>query len=393
MRERQNRGWGVWLAPVDITLLLTVVGLLCVGLVAVYSATVQQAASALQNPAYWFQRQLMWAVLALGVMLVVSRIPYTFWRAWAVPMLVGTLLLLVVVLALGQQVFGSRRFLFGNSVQPSEVAKFTLVVYAATWLASRMDRLDDMTYGLIPFSVIVGGVAGLVAIQPDLSTAVLIGFVGMVLFFVAGADVRQMMLVVILGLLTVGLMIGVSGYAQERLRLLIAVWRGETGMERTQLWVVLDVLRQGGWLGRGPGALTQPVASIHNDFILAAIGHAFGLMGILVVLGLLALLLWRGLIVAAYAPDVFAHFLALGMTTWLVGQALINMGATVALLPPTGINLPFVSYGGSSLMVSAAAAGVLLHLSQFVPPKVRDHASGDVRRRDGGTRVPSAERA
>lgn len=392
-RERGRTWLGTWLNSIDVTLFLTVVGLLSVGLVAVYSATVQWAAYTMQNPAYWFQRQLMWAVLALGVMILVSFIPYEQWRAWALPMLIVTLLLLMAVLVMGQQVFGSRRFLFGKSVQPSELAKFSLVVYAATWLASRVDRLDDMSYGLIPFSVIVGVVAGLVAIQPDLSTAILLGTVGVVLFFVAGADTRQVIWVTLMGLLTMGLLIGVSGHAQERLRQLAEVWRGEDMAEWSQLQGVIYVLQQGGLLGRGPGALNIRVSAIHNDFILAAIGHAFGLLGILGVLALTLLLLWRGFVIAAYAPDIFAHFLALGMTTWLVGQALINMGATVALLPPTGINFPFVSYGGSSLVVSGAAAGVLLHLSQYVPTKRRHHAAGDVRRGDRGTRVPSFERA
>ena len=389
-RNRAPGGWGFWLGPVDMTLLVTVVGLLGIGLVAVYSATVQQAAFA-GNPASWFRRQLMWAGLGVVVMLGVSRVPYLWWRRLAVPLLLATVGLLLAVLVLGQPVFGSRRFLFGPRGQPAEVAKFALVVYAASWLASRRDRLHDVSYGLIPFSVIVGGVAGLVAIQPDLSTAMLLGVIGVVLFFVAGADLRQMAAMTVVGGVTSALLIAFSSHAQERIRQFLAVWRGDLE-ERTQLAMVVNALQQGGWFGRGPGMLQYPIPSIHNDFILAAIGHAFGLMGLTLVLALFAVLIYRGYLIAAHAPDAFAHFLALGMTTWLAVQALLNAGVTVALLPPTGLTLPFVSYGGSSLVMSAAAVGVLLHLSQYTPARVKRDASVTVGRGHGRTRVSPSER-
>lgn len=381
-----------WLGPVDTTLFLAVVSLMGVGLVAVYSATVRSAAFSAGNPAAWFQRQLVWTVLGFGVMCLVSRVPYTWWRRVAVPLLIGTVLALFWVAAVGQTVFGSRRFLLGNSVQPAEVAKFALVVYAASWLASRIDRLRDISYGLIPFSVLVGGIAGLVAIQPDLSTAFFLGVIGFTLFFVAGAEYRQLAIVVVLGTLTVLLLVLISAYAQARVREFLSIWRGDYASGWSQLQVAVYLVHEGGLLGRGPGAISIALPAIHNDFIYAAIGHAFGLWGMAFVVGLVVLVLWRGLVIAAHAPDMFGHFLAVGMTTWLVGQALINMAVSVALLPPTGMTLPFVSYGGSSMVSASAAAGVLLQLSQYVPTKVKRDAADDVRRGDRRSRVPPAKR-
>lgn len=388
MREA-GRGQALfgWLGPVDTALFLTVLGLMGIGLVAVYSATVRSAAFQQGNPAYWFQRQLTWAVLGFGVMCGVSRIPYTWWRRVAVPMLVVTVVLLLWVAVSASAVFGSRRFLLGNRVQPSEFAKFVLVVYAASWLASKSDRLHDVSYGLIPFSVFVGGIAGLVAIQPDLSTALFLGIIGFAMFFVAGAEYRQLAIVAAVGTLTVLVLVLISAYAQSRLREFLSVWRGDSSVGWSQLQVVVSLVHEGGFFGRGPGAITAYVPSIHNDFIFAAIGHAFGLWGMLFVVGLVGVLLWRGLVIAAHAPDMFAHFLAVGMITWLVGQALMNMAVSVALLPPTGITFPFVSYGGSSMVSAAAAAGVLLQLSQYVPTRVSRYAPDDVRRRDRRSRL------
>ncbi len=387
---KQDRRFSLF-GAYDATLLVVVLVLLIIGLLAVYSATVWLAASN-GNPAYWFRKQLLWAALGVPVMLTVSRIPYTLWRRLAVPMLVGTLLMLFVVLLM-PAIFGSRRFLLGRSVQPSEVAKFALVVYASTWLASRRDRLNDVGYGLIPFSAILGLVGGMVALQPDIGTAFLLVSVGMVLFFIAGAELRQLLVTVAVGGVTFAALIAASAHAQQRIEELLVVWNNPDAERWSQLTQALRVMRMGGVWGQGPGALDMYVPAIHHDFILAAVGHAFGLVGVSTVLVLFGILAYRGYVIAGHAPDPFAQLMAAGMTTWLILQALVNMGVAVAVLPPTGITLPFVSYGGSSLLVSLAAAGVLLNISQYVPMRMRGDASTHVRRGHGRTRVPRAERA
>ncbi len=374
----------------DATLLVIVVALLVTGLLSVYSATVHLALPK-GNPAFWFRRQLTWAILGLVVMVITSYVPYTLWRRLAPWLLGGTLVMLVVVLFMPAR-FGSSRFLAGKSVQPSEVAKFTLIVYAASWLASHREHLQDVSYGLLPYSVIIGLVAGLVALQPDLGTAMLLGVVGLTMFFIAGADLRQFVIAVLFGGVTFAGMVAMSAHAQARIQELLDVWHNPDSERWTQLTQALRVMREGGVLGRGPGRLEEYVPAIHHDFILAAVGHAFGLVGITMVLVLFGGLAYRGYVIAARTSDPFAALLAAGLTTWLVLQALINMGVAVALFPPTGIPLPLISYGGSSMLMSMVALGVLMNISQYAPTRSR-HADRLLRRGDGGTRVPRPERS
>ncbi|NPA89970.1 MAG: cell division protein FtsW [Chloroflexi bacterium] len=387
IRQRPGRGW----VGFDATLFVVIIALLVVGLLSVYSATVHMSLAS-GNPAAWFRRQLTWALLGLIAMFVTSNIPYHLWRRVDKYLLGGTLLLLLIVLFRPAR-FGSTRFLAGQSIQPSEVAKFALVVYAASWLSSPMHyySLHNLKDGLLPYGIIVGLVAGLVAMQPDIGTAMLLGTVGLIMFFIAGADIKQFLLAVIVGGATSALLIAFSNHARQRIHELMAIWQNPDSERWSQLTQALRVMRSGGIFGQGPGRLDTPVPAIHHDFILAAVGHAFGLVGVSVVLLLFGLLAYRGYTIAARAPDPFGSFLAAGITTWLVLQALINMGVAVALVPPTGIPLPLVSYGGSAMLTTMAALGVLLNISQYTTVRTR-HERHSIRGRDRGARVPRAER-
>lgn len=381
--------WGGY----DSTLLVSVLVLLLIGLVAVYSATVWVGASADEpDPSYYFRRQVVWVGLGIIAMVVTSQIPYRLWRRVALPLFAGTVILLVGVLFLPER-YGSSRFLLGNRVQPSEVAKFALVVYAATWLTSHQEHLGLLEYGLIPFGVIVGFLAGLVALQPDIGTALLLGGIGFSLFFIAGARMRHVSLGVTAGAITAALLIAFSPHARERVLELVHVWLNSSAKGWSQLRIALSLLKEGGVLGRGPGALDTWLFGIHNDFILSAVGHAFGLAGITVVIVLFGVLAYRGYLIAARAPDPFASLLAAGVTTWFVLQALVNMGVAVALLPPTGVTLPFVSYGGSSMVMNLAATGMLLNISQTTPARNKRYADTGIGRGDGRTRLSRPQRA
>lgn len=387
MRQKEHSWLSLLIGGYDPTLLVGVIMLLLIGLVAVYHATMQLSITGdPADPAYYFRYQLMWAMLGFVVMLVVGHIPYAFWRRVALPLFAATLVLLVVVLFMPER-FGSSRFLFHGRVQPSEVAKFALVVYAATWLTSRRDQLGTVEYGLIPFGVIVGFLSSLVALQPDIGTAALLAGIGFTLFFIAGARIRHVSLAVLAGALTMALVIATSDYARARVREQVMIWRDPDAPVWSQLKVVLHVMREGGVLGQGPGTLDRYVFGLHNDFILSALGHAFGLVGISVVIVLFAVIAYRGYAIAARAPEPFAALMAAGMTTWIVLQAMVNMAVTVALLPPTGVTLPFVSYGGSSLVTTMAAMGVLLNISQTVPGSNRRYADFGFGRGHGGARV------
>ncbi len=392
--QRYNARAGTFrLGGFDPTLLVVVLVLLVIGLVAVYSATVWIAsAGAAPDPARYFRRQVMWTILGLAVLLVMAHVPYTVWRRLAIPLFAATLLLLVGVLFMPAR-FGSSRFLFGNRIQPSEVAKFSLVVYLATWLTARREQLKVLEYGLIPFGIIVGFTAGLVALQPDIGTALLLGGIGFAMFFIAGAQMRHVSLGVAAGMVTAALLVAKSGHAQARIRELIHVWRNPDAEGWSHLKAAVTVMQEGGVLGRGPGALDTYVPAIHNDFILSALGHAFGLVGISLIIVLFGILAYRGFAIAAQAPDAFASLLAAGITTWFTLQALVNMGVAVALFPPTGVTLPFVSYGGSSLVTNMAALGVLLNVSRSLPVRNKRYADSGLRRGDGGTRLSRPQRA
>ncbi len=381
--------WGGY----DPTLIVSVLLLSLIGLVAVYSATVWVGVKADHpDPSYYFRHQVAWVGLGLIAMAVMSQIPYRFWRRAALPLFAATVLLLIAVLFLPER-YGSSRFLLGDRVQPSEVAKFALVVYAATWLTTHQEHLALLEYGLIPFGVIVGFLAGLVALQPDIGTALLLGSIGFSLFFIAGAKMRHVSLGVAAGAVTAAMLIAFSGHAQTRIQELVRVWRNPEAKDWSQLRIALSLMREGGLVGRGPGTLDTWLFGIHNDFILSAVGHAFGLLGVTLVIALFGVLAYRGYLVAARAPDPFASLLAAGVTTWFVLQALVNMGVAVALLPPTGVTLPFVSYGGSSMVTNMAAMGMLLNVSQTIPARNKRYADTGLRRGDGRARVSRPQRA
>ncbi len=376
----------------DATLLVVVLILLFIGLFSVYNATLYQSASQYGDPAFYFRRQVIWSILGLLSLGVTSRIPYRYWRQASLPLLGVTVLMLIAVLFM-PRVFGSKRFLFGNRVQPSEVAKFTLIIYAATWLTSRRHQLQRIEYGLIPFGVLLGFVSGLVALQPDIGTAVLLASIGFTLFFIVGAEMRHVLLGILAGSVTAAFLIAFSDYAQHRIQELRDVWQNRGGQGWSHLELAMTTMREGGLFGRGPGHLTTYVPEVHNDFILAALGHAAGLVGLVVVVILFWIFAMRGIYIAAHAPDHFAAVTAAGITVWITFQALVNMGVALALLPPTGVTLPFVSYGGSSLVVSLTAVGVLLNISRHMYTRKERDTGTHVGWGHGGSRVSRPQRA
>jgi len=389
--ERRSR-WGLRvIGAYDYTLLTGVVALLILGLVSIYSVTYYEAA-AISDPGWWFRRQLSWAFLGVVAMFITSHIPYTVYRRVALLGLLVTLVLLVLVLIIGHDVNGSKRFLFGNKLQPSELAKITFVIYIAVWLASRGDRLRDVTYGLIPFGVILGLVTGLIVLEPDFGTALLIAATGMIMFFVAGADVRQLFISALVGGTTFALLIWRTGYASARVRGFLALWQDPMSRYGTQEYQALLSIVDGGILGRGLGQLDLYLPVAQSDMIFAAIANAFGLLGATLVLALFGMLAYRGFLIAARVSDRFAALLVAGITSWITFQAVINMSVVVGLMPSTGIPLPFVSYGGSSLLVSMAAVGIILHISQYAQTRPSSYASSGFRRGHGWPRVSGADR-
>jgi len=305
---------------------------------------------------------------------------------------------LVLVPHLGVMRNGARRwFGFGAfTIQPAEIAKVVMVVYLARWLEKSGDRVRTVREGLVPFLVILGAIVGLVLLEKDLGTAMVLAIIAIAMFLVAGARWWQVVGTVGLSAGAIGLLIRLEPYRFSRMSAFLNPWADSlnTGFQSVQSVLALG---SGGLFGVGLGNSIQKyqwLPEAHTDFIFAIIGEEVGLIGTLFVLTLFCLLAYRGYRAALRAPDTFGLLLATGITTWLIFQAFVNMAAVTLTLPTTGIPLPFVSFGGSSLSVSLTAVGLLLNISaQGVKPTVGRRAGIDIGRRHRGAHIPGPRRS
>jgi len=373
----------------DYILAVTIGALLAIGLMMVYSSTFDIAYQSKGQLAYYLIRQVLWGGLGLTALVVLARLDYSHLRRVSIPFMGLALVLLVLVLFVGSEVLGAKRTLFNGSVQPSELTKLAVVIYIADWLASKGEKIRDVSYGLIPFGVLIGLVAGLIVLEPDFSTAALIVLTASVMFFLAGAELVQMLAGGAIAALTFGLLIMNSAHAKARVVTFIGtILKGQP--MSWQLQNALIAIGSGGLFGRGLGTSRQKLGYLplaHTDSIFAIIGEELGLVGGLIVIGLFAVLAYRGFKIAAQASDTFGALLAAGVTSWLVLQAAFNVAAVIGLLPFTGIPLPFISYGGSALAMTLAAVGVLLSVSRGTRQGMRYSATLDFGRRDRRPRL------
>jgi cell division protein FtsW len=350
----------------DYWLLLATGALVVLGMLMVYSTTFDYGLRFFEDAPYYFRRQFIALVIGVAVAAMVLQFDYQALRHISVPFLVLTLLLLLFTLFGGELLLGARRGLYEGSYQPSEIAKLATILYIAHWISSKGERIKLLTYGLLPFSVITGVVSALIVRQPDLSTAILIAVVSFTLFFVAGADWRQFALAGALGAAVFFFLITTLPHAAQRMA------DFQTGIREPMQagWHVqqsLIALASGGWTGVGLGESTQKFGALpaaHTDGVFAVLGEELGLAGCLIVIGLFGILVWRGVRTAQRARDAYGFLLALGITCWLSFQALINVAVITAVIPFTGIPLPFMSYGGSSMALSLIGVGILLNISR-----------------------------
>lgn len=355
----------------DYWLLLAVLGLLTIGLLMVYSATYTLGYLNYQDATYYVRRQAVWALLGLVLMIALWRVDYRVWQRYTVPLMGVTLLMLVLILMTGRTVFGAQRWLLGNSVQPAELAKVTVVLYIAHWASSKGERIRHVDTGLIPFSVLVGVVCGLILLQPDFSTALLIAVTAGVMFFIAGADLLQFVVTGLIAFFTILTVATRADYRAARIETFLDPFAraDTTGYQIVQ---TLVALASGGLVGQGLGSSRGNVGVLpasHTDVILAIVGQELGLVFTLLVLGLFLFLGYRGFRIGAGAPDAFGTILAAGITCWLLFQALLNIAVVTNTVPFTGIPLPFISYGGSSLVTSLVGVGLLLSISRARRPQ------------------------
>lgn len=387
----------------DYVLIITVAALLIVGLMMIYSATFALGYQLHDQPTYYFIRQLLWMGVGTLAMIVLARIEYHTWSRFAIPLMTITIFLLLLVLFIGSGPYGGKRWLLNGSVQPSELSKLAIIIYIAAWLSSKGEQIRRISYGLIPFAILLGLITGLIVLEDDLSTAILIAATSLAMFFIAGGNLWQIILSGLLGGATFFFFISRSAYRLARLTTFWDPLNSDPSGDGYQIRQILIALGSGGLTGLGLGASRQKFGYIpasHTDGIFAILGEELGFIGGIIVLALFALLAYRGFHIALNAVDAFGTVLASGITCSLIFQSIVNIGVVTASLPVTGVTLPFISFGGSSLVVSMASVGLLLAVSRRTLPEARSEKEKKkdsrevtyLRRRNRGTRLSGASR-
>ncbi len=351
-----------------VVLLVPVVTLLIVGLGAILSSSSVVGLQESGDHLFYFKRQLMWAAIGLGVMVAAIRIPYDVYRRWAVPLLVLAAVSLLAVLAFGAVRGGARRWIAVGplTVQPSEFAKFAVVVFLAAVFARRKASLHRLADFAVPVAVALGGFGMLILLQRDLGTALIVGAAALAVMVASAAPMRYVIATAAAGGMAATLFVVAEPYRFARLRSFLDPGADVLG-DGFQAMQSLVALGTGGWFGVGLGASRARwsfLPNAHTDFIFAIIGEELGFAGAIVVVALFAAFAIGGTSVALRAPDDFGRLLGIGIVAWLSVQALVNVGGVVSVLPITGVPLPFVSTGGTALVVNLAAAGVLANIAQ-----------------------------
>lgn len=356
--------------PPDFILFLATLALLGVGLVMVFSSSSITADVEQHNTFYYFKKQLQWAFLGLLSMIIIMKLNYAKLKKLAVPAIVVAVICLILIhTPLGIGAKGSTRWLgigtYGFS--PSELAKICMALFLAKILETKMDHIRSFKNGVLPILAVLALICGLVLAQPDLGTSFVIAGTGFFMLMVAGARWSHLGGISLAGVSAVAAAIIAAPYRFQRVVAFWDPWKypKDIGFQTIQS---LYALGSGGLFGMGLGRSRQKYFYLpeqHTDFIFAILGEELGFIGAALVISLFLLFAWRGYKIAMNAPDTFGHLLAAGITTSIVFQAAINMGVVAGCLPVTGITLPFISYGGSSLFITLSGVGLLLNISRF----------------------------
>jgi cell division protein FtsW len=355
----------------DRWLLALALALTGVGIVMVYSSSAILGITRYQDPNHFLTRHLLRVLLAVGVLLVAARLRLNVLERVS-PVFLGAAVGLLALLEIAGHVsHGAARWLKVGmfSLQPTDLARLATVVFLAWWLKRRPPAELGFVRGVLPPLLITGAVSGLILMQPNLSSAALLGMTGFVMVFLAGARLRHLAVPVAAGAAAVAVALATHPYMMGRFTTFLASWQGSMPDAKGAGWQLdqsLIAIGSGGWLGRGIGGGLQKylfLPEAHTDFIFSILGEEVGFLGATVVLALIALLVMRGMRAAARARETFAHLLAAGLTIQIGLYAVVNLFVATGLAPTTGLPLPFVSYGGSALLVNMAAVGVLYRVS------------------------------
>ncbi len=357
----------------DRPLLAIVLLLLIIGSLMVFSATFDWSRATYGTASGFFVeehlRNIGWAI---WWMFVFALVDYRFWKRFAVWLLLFTIVALAAVLFVGEEVFGARRSFSAGRFQPGELAEFAIVLYLAAWLGSKRTRPASLLFGLAPFLIVVGVVGFLIVQQPDLSSAAIVVLTAGAIYFVAGANIFHLAAIGALSSSVALFMLQVFPYAQRRVDNFLAGLSDLTLAEYHTLQAITAFLR-GGWFGVGVGQSQQKFGALpapHTDSIFAVIGEELGVLGAAVVVTLFICFAIRGFQLARRAKDDFGALLCVGFTSWVIIQALLNIAVMTGAIPSTGVPLPFISFGGSSLTVVMIGVGLMLSVQRVATRRI-----------------------
>lgn len=355
---------------IDFPFLVLTLLLVVVGLIMLFSASFARAYQNEGNSAYYFVRQVGFAVGGIIAMLLVSRVNYFIWYRFSIWILAGSVLLLLLVPIAGTSENGAKRWirLAGISFQPSEIAKLAVILSFASAMSVFRDKMDTFKYGVLPYIAVLGVIGGLLLIEPHLSATLIIAAVGAVMMFLGGTKKRWFLIgfLIILGVVAI-FFITKGEYAMQR----ITAWLHPENDPADSGYQIIQsryAIGSGGAVGLGFGKSRQKYLYLpeeHNDYIFAIVCEELGFVGALVVIALFVLLIVRGYWIAMHAKDRFASLTAAGITTLLALQVFLNIGVVTNFLPSTGISLPFFSYGGTALLLQLFEMGIVLGISRW----------------------------
>ncbi len=356
--------------PPDFILFITTLALIGIGLVMVFSSSAVTSSVNYDDAYYYFKRQLVWALLGIFAMIIIMKINYAKLKELALPLLIISIICLVLVLTpLGIVIKGSSRWLGVAPFvfTPSELAKLAMVMFLARSLSINLDKIRSFKEGVLPYLGLLALVCGLIMLQPDLGTSVAIAGTFFLMILIAGANMAHLGMIAVTGLAALGAAIAVAPYRMERWYAFLDPWKyaSDEGFQTIQS---LYALGSGGLFGMGLGRSRQKFFYLpeqYTDFVYAILGEELGFIGAFIVLALFLLFAWRGFKIALNVPDIYGGLLAAGITIMVVLQAAINIAVVSGLMPVTGITLPFISYGGTSLLFTLAGVGLLLNVSRY----------------------------
>ncbi|MBI4487064.1 MAG: putative lipid II flippase FtsW [Acidobacteria bacterium] len=355
----------------DKVLFLTTILLVALSIVMVYSASAVVGLDRYGRPSTFLVKQGLWAALGIALMAVVTRIDY---RTYRQPVFIWTCLgvavLALIVVLFSPPVNNAARWfgIAGIGVQPSELAKLAAIFFVAALLERRIHRINDVGYALTPIGIVLGCLVGLIMLEPDFGTSMTLIAIVAVMVFAAGLNYAYIIGVMLVAVPVIGVLVMGSAYRRRRILTFLDPWQDPLG-DGYQIIQSLIAVGTGGVGGRGLMNGVQKLFYLpepHTDFIYAVIAEELGLLGATAVVACFCVITWRGLRVALRAPDGFGSFLALGLTTMVAIQAFFNISVVLGLLPTKGLPLPFVSAGGSSLLINLVGMGILLNVSQHV---------------------------